>query len=391
MHVLSGPAVNTCSSATLSSPRGTQRSCKCRHKPPPYRRTPTTPYSFLGRWELQEGAHSGTAIYDLKKRAGVQPPVWNSGDFALLDGSEPDASQELSDEFRELCQAQMDILASLLHVDGRAQGELRATVYARVPLSFETGALQLQRVASWGPAAADSAGRAAAEGSTDSMLVLGANGPAGTDHLAEESLANELATISVDGMTIDEYDEQAEAGPASRDSVPQPHTLPQHTSWSPHGSTWAVPPLAVLPEPELFSTVELHSLKTVARVLAMACALDQRAALERAESMAGRRRVRGLVEEARGPLSALRTLGAMLVPRLDEGDPDRDMAEGIMVQGNRLQEVRTPRGGQVSVSAHAGADGGVEVRISDSGRSMAHRLAEQMKVPATDRYQRLFG
>ena len=32
------------------------------------------------------------------------------------------------------------------------------------------------------------------------------------------------------------------------------------------------------------------------------------------------------------PLSALRTLGAMLLPRLQEGRPDRDMASGILVQ-----------------------------------------------------------
>ena len=36
--------------------------------------------------------------------------------------------------------------------------------------------------------------------------------------------------------------------------------------------------------------------------------------------------------QARKPLSTLRTLGAFLLPRLPEGEPDRDMAEGIMAQ-----------------------------------------------------------
>ncbi len=36
--------------------------------------------------------------------------------------------------------------------------------------------------------------------------------------------------------------------------------------------------------------------------------------------------------QVRKPLSALRTLGAMLLPRLQEGRPDRDMASGILVQ-----------------------------------------------------------
>ncbi len=39
-----------------------------------------------------------------------------------------------------------------------------------------------------------------------------------------------------------------------------------------------------------------------------------------------------LCMQARKPLSTLRTLGAMLAPRLEPGEPDRDMAEGIMAQ-----------------------------------------------------------
>ena len=40
----------------------------------------------------------------------------------------------------------------------------------------------------------------------------------------------------------------------------------------------------------------------------------------------------GSGKQVRKPLSALRTLGAMLLPRLQEGRPDRDMASGILVQ-----------------------------------------------------------
>ncbi len=42
--------------------------------------------------------------------------------------------------------------------------------------------------------------------------------------------------------------------------------------------------------------------------------------------------------QARKPLSTLRTLGAMLVPRLQEGEPDRDMAEGIIAQVTNLPD-----------------------------------------------------
>lgn len=50
--------------------------------------------------------------------------------------------------------------------------------------------------------------------------------------------------------------------------------------------------------------------------------------------------------QARGPLSALRTLGAMLVPRTQ--DINRDVADGIVVQVSALF-------GQWMMSAHSRA------------------------------------
>ncbi|GAB4821547.1 hypothetical protein N2152v2_008593 [Parachlorella kessleri] len=89
----------------------------------------------------------------------------------------------------------------------------------------------------------------------------------------------------------------------------------------------------------LLGPAEFQLLKQGASVLALACAMDLRATLERAGNISKQRHVRGLVQEARKPLSTLRTLGAMLAPRLQHGDPDRDMAEGIMAQGDRLAEL----------------------------------------------------
>jgi hypothetical protein len=74
-------------------------------------------------------------------------------------------------------------------------------------------------------------------------------------------------------------------------------------------------------------------------MLAAAAALDMRSALAGAAAAASAAKAASLLSEARGPLRAISTFGRMLVPRLEEGAPDRDMAAGIMTQELRLQEV----------------------------------------------------
>ncbi len=112
-----------------------------------------------------------------------------------------------------------------------------------------------------------------------------------------------------------------------------------------------------------------RQLRQAAQVLCLACSLDARAGLQRSRDAAKSQHISGLVEQvscpcapscltplplearavslgsshlsdmdcpqvrhvqARGPLSALRTLGAMLVPRTQ--DVNRDVADGIVVQ-----------------------------------------------------------
>lgn len=55
--------------------------------------------------------------------------------------------------------------------------------------------------------------------------------------------------------------------------------------------------------------------------------------------MAGRSSLQGLVAEVSQPLRTLRTLGALLAPRVSEEAGNRDMVEGILAQGDRLQQV----------------------------------------------------
>lgn len=77
----------------------------------------------------------------------------------------------------------------------------------------------------------------------------------------------------------------------------------------------------------------------VAASLSSACTLEQRATLELAYHMAGRSSLQGLVAEVSQPLRTLRTLGALLAPRVGDEAGNRDMVEGIMAQGDRLQQV----------------------------------------------------
>lgn len=110
------------------------------------------------------------------------------------------------------------------------------------------------------------------------------------------------------------------------------------------------------------------SLLQVARSLTIACVLDQKLELMQQQQTAGTQHVSGLVEDARAPLQALCTLGGMLAPRLEEGEPEQvmaremqqrprvwslchtmsladmvaapqDMANAMLVQGERLKAV----------------------------------------------------
>lgn len=77
---------------------------------------------------------------------------------------------------------------------------------------------------------------------------------------------------------------------------------------------------------------ELRCVRLAAPALAKACAMELKAGLRSAQDLARATAARRLLAEAQRPLSTLNTFGAMLLPRLEEGDPDRDMATGILVQ-----------------------------------------------------------
>ncbi|KAI8474027.1 MAG: hypothetical protein J3K34DRAFT_518527 [Monoraphidium minutum] len=101
----------------------------------------------------------------------------------------------------------------------------------------------------------------------------------------------------------------------------------------------------------LFGDDELWCLRSAAGPLAKACAMDLRAALAGAQAAARQRLARSLLREVRGPLRALTTFSAMLAPRLREGEPEGDMAAGLVTQQRRMAEVVA----QLEAALRAGA------------------------------------
>ncbi|KAG2439228.1 hypothetical protein HXX76_004590 [Chlamydomonas incerta] len=91
--------------------------------------------------------------------------------------------------------------------------------------------------------------------------------------------------------------------------------------------------------PRNLTDEELRCLRLAVPLLAKACGMDARASWQVAQSSLTAAAARGLLREAQRPLSTLNTFGSMLVPRLKDGEPDKDMAKGILLQGRRLQDL----------------------------------------------------
>lgn len=87
-----------------------------------------------------------------------------------------------------------------------------------------------------------------------------------------------------------------------------------------------------LPPPVLVTADELDCFRLTAPLLAKACGMELRSQLHSEEASARAALARQLLRDAQRPLSTLNTFGAMLTPRLEDGDIDKDMAEGIMLQ-----------------------------------------------------------
>lgn len=79
----------------------------------------------------------------------------------------------------------------------------------------------------------------------------------------------------------------------------------------------------------------------MAQALSAGCAMELRAVIAAAASRGRTRHMRETLTEMQQSTRTFRTMGALLLPRLEPGRASRDMAEAMMVQGNHVGDLVT--------------------------------------------------
>ncbi|KAL3157065.1 hypothetical protein ABBQ38_001312 [Trebouxia sp. C0009 RCD-2024] len=292
------------------------------------------------------------ASYQCRRSASVtrqnklHPAAW-AGNFqnAAFYNFDVEDQLEGNSTFKQLCHSQSQLVCTVLRQTGGSCGA-RITVYRREPATFEAGQLQLSKVTSY------------------------------TDLDSQHPLDDLDGTLSLGQVA-----NGAEKALADAQLVDLPNTGAFALPLAAHGFLVGLLVLEqiVWPKPALCTNMmqtghmaasrrdaqdegsnvvlgeqDRQVVQLAGQVLAAACAMDLHSALQTAQASMHSQHVIGLVEEVRGPLTALRTLGSILVPRLrqKEGQEiDRDVAQGILTQGDRLQEVV----GQLQAAIHPAA------------------------------------
>lgn len=104
------------------------------------------------------------------------------------------------------------------------------------------------------------------------------------------------------------------------------------------------------PVHDVFGPAEIGIIKQSGVALSMSCAMDLRAVMERAGARMQQDRLQGLISQASKPLSTLKTLGRMLQPRLSQGEPERDMTDSMVAQGQYLGDLLSQIQSVISIS-----------------------------------------
>lgn len=246
-----------------------------------------------------------------------------SDSFDDEDAFVPSEQLAASNELRELAQLQLGLLISFLEprlAATPAQLAARCALYCRSPGSLPAGKLQLQLIAA-------SDGREAEAAQRRQDLILGM--PEGNGQYQESWIVEQDMIVLPDSGGL---------------VLPLAHNgflvgLLVVERCSPLEGTGSIAGQLQPPACTVFGAEDLAFIKRSGAALALACAMDLRAALERAGHTVRQRQMQGLVREVRKPLTTLRTLGAMLAPRLQPGEPERDLSDGIVAQGERLGEL----------------------------------------------------
>lgn len=266
-----------------------------------------------------------------------------------------------SRDLRELASAQLQSMFQILSRLSPADAHTwRACVYARRADSLEAPQIRLQRVACWPPriqlpasqwssatAAAGfvsfSSSPARSHDEMDDVLTLHRpaweGGKVSTCETEASLVQEEMVLLPSSNLLVLPL---AEAGVLVGLLVVDSADSPVLKSATARGAAASTGSNAEGGCASAVNEDALWCLRTAVPPLAKACAMDLRTALAGAQQAAQQQLARSLLTEARGPLKVLGTFGAMLAPRLrasTESQPESDMADGMVMQGQHLADV----------------------------------------------------
>jgi len=239
-----------------------------------------------------------------------------------------------SSELVALARIQLELLKSMLEarIDSACGAGIRCTAYSRSATSLAESTLQLQLVACSDVAVEhDESGKAVRD-----EFYLGGDAAGG----GEEAWVVKQPLIMLPdngGLVLPLVHKSFLVGLLAVERVAR-----ESSSGARVVKDW-------VPISDMLGAAEINMVKQTGVMLSLSFAMDLRGELERAGSRVQQKTMQGLVDQARKPLSTLKTLGRMLQPRLPTGDPERDMTDSIVAQGDylgdiifQLQEVLSP-------------------------------------------------
>ncbi|KAF8068458.1 hypothetical protein HT031_002147 [Scenedesmus sp. PABB004] len=321
-----------------------------------------------------------------------------AGEALVYDAFDDEEAFEPSHDLRELARAQLRAMFAVLSRLASA-ASVRACVYARRAESLGSPHIRLQRVACWPPRASAGGAAPGAGGAAPGAGGAAAAPPPG-------------AWAGDGGSSYDELDDLLTLHRPAWEGADTESSLCQEEVVVLPNSNLLVLPLSEAGVLVGLLVVEaapvaaarrggddddaaaglpddaLWCLRTAVPALAKGCAMDLRAALAGAQLEARDRLARSLLVQARGPLKVLGTFGQMLTPRLRAelaGQPEPDMAEGMVLQGQRLAEVVAALEAALRPAAGpGGARQQLALPVAGGGAAWAGEAADELREGAAD-------
>lgn len=270
----------------------------------------------------------------------------------LMEGSTRPWSHppaEVDPGLKEVCRAQLQALLNLL---GWTQEGDKVTLYLRNARPLDTtGKLSFHRVASWPPRQASSQLSSNKCQSRVNHLGLGSmevkaanTGPEVGGPVADSGESCPVG-VGLVSMSEDIVVDCPEETLIHEDIVRMPSS---HTLVVPLTEGSVVVGMLVIQHTcaerdvkvsSILSQSEVDCLHSFVPVFSQVCAFGLQLQRQQVEVKHREDTLNMLLRDTKGPINAIQTFGAMLVPRLKDGEPEKDMARGIAAQGKRLQEV----------------------------------------------------